>query len=296
MAPSSAGRLAGQRALVTGGANGIGAAIVRRLAAEGAAVVLVDRDAQAAQALADEVGATAVVLDVTDLPALQAAVLAQGPLQILVNNAGVDQHAPFHRIGLEEFRAIFETNFFGTLQFTHAAWKPMRDAGHGRILVSTSSAGLHGLHGLSAYAASKAALIGLARTLAAEGASRDVFCNAIAPYAATRMTDAHLGDAAREAMAPEHVAPLVAALVDADSRVNGEVIVVGLGWARRATTVELASGSPGDVYAVQEGHSATGPARVAAPNICSEFPDALQAFDDFQRVARLGLAGRNDAG
>ena len=76
-------------------------------------------------------------------------------------------------------------------------------AGHGRVLVSTSSAGLHGLHGLSAYAAAKAALIGFARSLAAEGASRDLYCNAIAPYAATRMTAGHVDDATRAAMAPE---------------------------------------------------------------------------------------------
>ena len=114
---------------------------------------------------------------------------------------------------------IFDVNFFGTLQVTHAAWQHMRAAGHGRVLVSTSSAGLHGLHGLSAYAASKAALIGLARTLAAEGASRDLFCNAIAPYAATRMTEAHITDEAeRAAMSPEHVAPLVSALVSERSQ------------------------------------------------------------------------------
>lgn len=305
-------RFEGRVAIVTGAGAGLGRAYALHLARSGLRVLVNNRRREldaagrgSADRVVEEIRAAGgeALADYEDVCTpgagermVERALGQWGRLDALVNNAGVDQHAPFHRIGLEEFRAIFETNFFGTLQFTHAAWKPMRDAGHGRILVSTSSAGLHGLHGLSAYAASKAALIGLARTLAAEGASRDVFCNAIAPYAATRMTDAHLGDAAREAMAPEHVAPLVAALVDADSRVNGEVIVVGLGWARRATTVELASGSPGDVYAVQEGHSATGPARVAAPNICSEFPDALQAFDDFQRVARLGLAGRNDAG
>ena len=88
-------RLAGQRALVTGGAKGIGAAIVQRLVADGAQVVFIDRDATAAQALAGQTGAQAVVLDVTDLAALGAAVQAHGPFQILVNNAGVDQHTYF---------------------------------------------------------------------------------------------------------------------------------------------------------------------------------------------------------
>ncbi len=133
-----------------------------------------------------------------------------GRLDALVNNAGVDQHAPFHKIDLAAFRTIFDINFLGTLQVTHAAWPHMRAAGHGRVLVSTSSAGLHGLHGLSAYAAAKGALISLSRTLAAEGASRDVFCNAIAPYAATRMTGATVSDEAdRTTMSPDLVAPLV---------------------------------------------------------------------------------------
>lgn len=299
-------------AIVTGAGTGLGRAYALHLARAGLRVVVNNRRREvdaagrgSADRVVEEIVAAGgeALADYEDVDApgagertVQRTLAHWGRLDVLVNNAGVDQHAPFHRIDLDSFRAIFETNFFGTLQFTHAAWKPMREAGHGRILVSASSAGLHGLHGLSAYAASKAALIGLARTLAAEGASRDIFCNAIAPYAATRMTETHLDGASREAMAPEHVAPLVTALVDAQSRVNGEVIVVGLGWARRATTVELAAGVPSDVYAVQEGHGATGPVRMAAPNICAEFPDALQAFDDFQRAARMGLAGRNDAG
>jgi NAD(P)-dependent dehydrogenase (short-subunit alcohol dehydrogenase family) len=158
----------------------------------------------------------------------------------------------------------------------------MRAAGHGRILVSTSSAGLHGLHGLSAYAASKAALIGLARTLAAEGASRDVFCNAIAPYAATRMTAAHLEAGAHETMSPALVAPLVAALVSARSRINGEVIVTGLGWARRAATVELMPAVPAASYALQNDVATTRRELLQVPGVCAEFGDALQAFADYR--------------
>jgi NAD(P)-dependent dehydrogenase (short-subunit alcohol dehydrogenase family) len=290
-------------AIVTGAGIGLGRAYALELARRGLRVVVNNRrrelDAQgrgSADRVVEEIraaGGEAIAdhEDVCDDGAgerlVRRALGAFGRLDVLVNNAGVDQHAPFHRIDLAAFRAIFEVNFFGTLQVTHAAWGPMRSAGHGRILVSTSSAGLHGLHGLSAYAASKAALIGLARTLAAEGASRDVFCNAVAPYAATRMTEAHLGAEAREDMAPERVAPLVADLVAADSRINGEVIVAGLGWARRATTVELEPGVDALSFALQ--NKTPQHARLRVEGVCAEFGDALQSFADFEKAAHGGL-------
>lgn len=303
----------GRVAIVTGAGAGLGRAYALHLARSGLRVLVNNRRREvdaAGRGSADRVVAEIhaaggeAVADYEDVCApgagerMVARALEQwGRLDALVNNAGVDQHAPFHRIGLDEFRAIFETNFFGTLQVTHAAWGPMRAAGHGRILVSTSSAGLHGLHGLSAYAASKAALIGLARSLAAEGAPRDIYCNAIAPYAATRMTEAHLAELPREAMSPELVAPLVGALVDSRSRVNGEVIVVGLGWARRAATVELAPVFPAAVYALQKECVPGIAAPLVVPGICREFADALQAFGDFHQVAgERGPAGKPVAG
>lgn len=292
----------GRVAIVTGAGAGLGRAYALHLARSGLRVLVNNRRREldaagrgSADRVVEEIRAAGgeALADYEDVCTpgagermVERALGQWGRLDALVNNAGVDQHAPFHRIGLDEFRAIFETNFFGTLQVTHAAWVPMRAAGHGRILVSTSSAGLHGLHGLSAYAASKAALIGLARSLAAEGAPRDIFCNAIAPYAATRMTESHLAEPAREAMSPELVAPLVAALVEARSRINGEVIVVGLGGARRATTVELAPVLPAASYALQKERDAgTPPPPLLVPGICREFTDALQAFDDFRQAA-----------
>jgi NAD(P)-dependent dehydrogenase (short-subunit alcohol dehydrogenase family) len=209
-----------------------------------------------------------------------------GRLDALVNNAGVDQHAAFHKIDLPAFRRIFDINFMGTVQVTHAAWAHMRSAGHGRVIVSASSAGLHGLHGLTAYAASKAALIALAKSLAQEGAARDLFCNAIAPYAATRMTGDHFSAEVRQAMAPERVAPLVSALVSPASRVNGQVIVVGHGWARRAATVELAAMSDVDTAAATDASEQRMDALVHVPGVCREFRDALEAFADFSSHAK----------
>jgi len=288
-------------AIVTGAGAGLGRAYALRLAADGLRVVVNNRRREvdaagrgSADRVVDEILAAGgeAVANYEDVCAIGAgermvaqALEAWGRLDALVNNAGVDQHAPFHKIDLAAFRSIFDVNFLGTLQVTHAAWAHMRAAGHGRVLVSASSAGLHGLHGLSAYAAAKAALIALARTLAAEGASRDLFCNAIAPYAATRMTSAHVNDADRNAMAPELVAPLVSALVSEKSPVNGQVIVVGRGWARRATTVELdelvyvGPDAPVDASAqLQCG-------LLDVPGVCREYRDGLEAFKDFSHRA-----------
>jgi len=279
-------------AIVTGAGIGLGRAYARRLAADGLRVIVNNRRREvdaagrgSADRVVEEILAAGgeAVADYEDVCAegagarmVERALSTWGRLDVLVNNAGVDQHAAFHKIDLDAFRSIFDVNFFGTLGVTHAAWRHMREAGHGRVLVSTSSAGLHGLHGLSAYASSKAALIGLARSLAQEGAARDLFCNAIAPYAATRMTAAHTRDAdALATMAPEHVAPLVSMLVSEHSKVNGQVIVAGRGWARRSTTVELDS----LVYVGQEApldasaQLSAGPLRVEG--ICREFRDGM---------------------
>jgi NAD(P)-dependent dehydrogenase (short-subunit alcohol dehydrogenase family) len=286
-------------AIVTGAGTGLGRAYAHRLAADGMRVVVNNRRREvdaAGRGSADHVVAEIVaaggeaVANYEDVCAagaggrmLTQALATWGRLDALVNNAGVDQHASFHKIDLEAFRRIFEVNFFGTVEVTHPIWQHMRAAGHGRVVVSTSSAGLHGLHGLSAYASSKAALIGLARSLAAEGASRDLFCNAIAPYAATRMTSGHAqeGDGT-SAMTPDLVAPLVSMLVSAESRINGQVLVAGAGWARRTAVVECE-------HLVRLGE--IGPADVSAQRLATplrrdgsyrEFSDALESYAEFR--------------
>jgi len=285
-------------AIVTGAGIGLGRAYARRLAADGLRVIVNNRRREvdstgrgSADRVVDGILAAGgeAVANYEDVCAagagermVEQALATWDRLDVLVNNAGVDQHAAFHKIDLAAFRHIFDVNFLGTLQVTHAAWQHMRAAGHGRVLVSTSSAGLHGLHGLSAYAASKAALIGLARTLAAEGASRDLFCNAIAPYAATRMTAAGITDEAeRAAMSPDYVAPLVSALVSERCRVNGQVNGAGPGGARRAATVEADSlvyvgpGAAADACAQLQAE----PLRIAG--VCREFRDGRESYEEF---------------
>jgi NAD(P)-dependent dehydrogenase (short-subunit alcohol dehydrogenase family) len=312
MVKASAG--AGSRvAIVTGAGTGLGRAYALRLAADGLRVVVNNRRREvdesgrgSADRVVEEIrgaGGTAmanhddVCSDGAGARMVGQALENWGRLDVLVNNAGVEQHAAFHRITLEDFHRIVSINLTGTVDVTHAAWMHMREAGHGRVIVSASSAGLHGLHGLSAYAASKAALIAFARSIAAEGASRDVFCNAIAPYAATRMTAPYITDPAqRVTAAPEKVASLVAALAHEQCQVNGQVIVAGHGGARRATSVELDElVRTGPDYSADDATQQFRRPLLNVPGTCREFADGLASFEDFARSVARGLQGGQDA-
>lgn len=173
--------LANRRAFVTGGANGIGAAIARRLAEDGAAVVIADRDLAAAQNLAIQIGATAVQVDVREVDRLREVMQASGPFDILVNNAGVDQHAYFTDTTPAQWRDLLAINLEAVFATTHAALPAMRSAGYGRIINISSEAGRLGSRGGAVYAAAKAGVIGFTRSIARENATRGITVNAIAP-------------------------------------------------------------------------------------------------------------------
>lgn len=173
--------LAGQRAFVTGGSKGIGAAIVRRLAADGAQVVLAAQDMALAEEVARETGATAVLLDVTDLDACQTAVMANGPFDILINNAGIDQHAWFTRTTIAEWRQLLAVNLEAVLATTHAALPAMQAAGRGRIINIASEAGRLGSSGGAVYAAAKGGVIAFTKSIARENGRYGITANVIAP-------------------------------------------------------------------------------------------------------------------
>jgi NAD(P)-dependent dehydrogenase (short-subunit alcohol dehydrogenase family) len=292
-------RFDGQVAIVTGAGKGLGRAYALDLAARGARVLVNNRRRNDAPSSADEVvaaihaaggEASANYDSVEDSHAgermVRQALDTWGRLDVLINNAGVDQHCSFHKVTLEQFRQIFDINFYGSVYVTHAAYAHMREAGYGRIVVSTSGAGLHGLHGLSAYAASKAALVAFMRTLAAEGRSRNVLANAIAPYAATPMTvrQGALPEGFLAAMPPELIAPMVALLASEQTALKGQVILAGKGGFRRAATVE----GPGVGYAhraeLTPEQLARDLDRITRMEGAIEFPDALASFQDlFQR-------------
>jgi 2-hydroxycyclohexanecarboxyl-CoA dehydrogenase len=175
-------RLEAKKALVTGGASGIGAAIARRLAAEGADVTIGDINLEAATEVAGEISGLSIELDVTDLGSAQAAVDSAGaPIDILINNAGTDEFGFFTQTTPEQWEKVIGVNLRGVLNCTYAALPGMQEAGYGRIVNIASEAGRVGSKGSAVYSAAKAGVIGFTKVMAREGARFGITANAIAP-------------------------------------------------------------------------------------------------------------------
>src|ERR1700709_354826 len=174
-------RLDGRKALVTGGASGIGAAIAERLAAEGAEVWVGDVNVPGAEKIAGKVNGHAIELDVTDLDAAKAAVGAIGEIAILVNNAGPDEFGFFPTTTPEQWQRVIDINLNGVLNCTAAALPVMQAASYGRIVSISSEAGRVGSKGSAVYSAAKAGVIGFTKVIARENGRYDITANAIAP-------------------------------------------------------------------------------------------------------------------
>jgi 2-hydroxycyclohexanecarboxyl-CoA dehydrogenase len=178
---TSAMRLEGRKALVTGGASGIGAATAARLAAEGAEVWVGDINLEGAEQVAADISGHAVALDVTDLESARAAVEAVGTLDILVNNAGLDEFGFFTYTTPEQWRKVIDVNLFGVFNCTHAALPNMQAAGYGRIVSISSEAGRVGSKGSAVYSAAKGGIVAFMKAIARENARYGITANSIAP-------------------------------------------------------------------------------------------------------------------
>lgn len=183
-----AGPFAGKAAIVTGGASGIGAALVKALADRGARVVAADRDGARAEALARGIGSErvrAAALDVTDAAAVQAlvdeVVDREGRLDLLFNNAGVGLGGEVRDMGLEDWRRLIDVNIWGVIHGIHAAYPVMLSQGAGHIVNTASGAGLAPRPGMTAYAMSKHAVVGLSTSLRSEAAELGVRVTVVCP-------------------------------------------------------------------------------------------------------------------
>ena len=240
----------GKVAIITGAGGGLGRSHALDLAKRGALIVVNDlggssdgvgHSETAAQKVVDEVkaaGGEAVAnYDSVATPEggasiVQTAVDTYGRVDIIINNAGILRDTSFKNMTPDQLNPVLDVHLRGAFYVTQPAWQLMRDQGYGRIINTSSGAGIFGNFGQTNYGAAKMGLVGFTRVLAVEGAKNNIKANAIAPVAKTRMTEELLG-AAADKLAPELVTPIVTYLAHEDCPVSGEVYSVGGGRVAR---------------------------------------------------------------
>ena len=256
--------------VVTGAGGGLGRQYALTLAAEGASVVVNDlggaRDGTGkGSAMADQVvdeiksaGGRAVanydsVAEAEGAESIVKTALDEfGAIHGVVSNAGILRDGTFHKMPFENWDAVLKVHLYGGYNVIRAAWPHFREQSYGRIVVATSTSGLFGNFGQANYSTAKLGLVGLINTLAQEGAKYNIKANAVAPIAATRMTEDILPKEVLEKLTPEYVAPVVSYLCTEEVPESAAIFIVGGGKVQRAALFQNDGITFDDVPSVDE--------------------------------------------
>lgn len=231
--------------IVTGAGNGLGKSHAMEFAKRGAKVVVNDlggttsgqgASGSVAQQVVEEIRAMGgdAVANTDSVEhgdkIVQTAMDTYGRIDAVVNNAGVLRDSSFAKMTDEDWDIIYRVHLFGSYKVSRAAWPHMRAANFGRIIMTSSIAGIYGNFGQANYSAAKLSLFGLAQTLALEGASKNIKCNTIAPTANSRLTATVLPQDVLDVLKPDYVTPAVVLLAHEDCPETGKLFEVGGGW------------------------------------------------------------------
>lgn len=231
--------------IVTGAGNGLGKSHALEFARRGAKVVVNDlgggthgegASKSVAQSVVEEIEAAGgeAVASTDSVEAgeriVETAMDTYGRVDVVVNNAGVLRDSSFAKMTEEDWDIIYRVHLYGSYKVTKAAWGHMREAQYGRIVMTTSTAGVYGNFGQANYSAAKLGIFGLAQTLGIEGASRNIRCNTIAPTAGSRLTATVLPQDVLDVLKPEYVTAAAIVLAHETCPVTGKLFEVGGGW------------------------------------------------------------------
>ena len=241
-------RFDGQVVVVTGAGGGLGRSHALDFARRGASVVVNDlggstigegKSSAAADAVVAEIhaagGAAVASYDSVENGSgiISTAMEAYGRVDIVINNAGILRDTSFAKMTDADWDLVQRVHVNGAYSVTKAAWSIMQEQGYGRLIFTSSAAGIYGNFGQANYSAQKLALFGMAQTLALEGAKHNIQANCIAPVAGSRMTETILPPQAVEALKPEAVTALVVYLCSRECQENGGIFETGAGWTAK---------------------------------------------------------------